>query len=397
MRRHNCALVLDVIAAAPGISRAEIAARTGLAKATVSSLAERLARAGLVAATGPQARSGRGRKGTGLSLSATGPHGLGLEIAVDYIATCLVDPHGELRRYRIRHGDNRARSVPQVLALSARAVHTALRDAAEIGVEVGGLAIAVPGIVESASGLLRTAPNLGWTDVDIAGSLRERIDLGSVPVLVGNEADFAASAELLSGGRTELRDFIHVSGEVGIGGSVIIDGAVFRGVHGYAGEIGHLCVDPSGPRCRCGARGCLERLAGQEQILAAAGVAPAADALHTLLDRLTAGDPPAVTAVEAAGRWLGTGLATVINAVDVPTIVLGGTYAALHPWLEQPLGAELDRRVISSRWSAGSVLDSRLGAEAAVRGAAAAAVQAILEDPEPYIAASGNFRDPEAG
>ena len=411
VRRHNCALVLDVIAAAPGISRAGIAARTGLAKATVSSLTERLSHADLVAATGPQSREGRGRKGTGLALSATGPHGLGLEIAVDYIATCLVDPHGELRRYRVRRGDNRGRSVRQVLALSARAVRTALRDAADMGVPVGGLAIAVPGIVESASGLLRTAPNLAWTDVDVAGSLRERTDLDSVPVLVGNEADFAASAELLSGGRTELRDFIHVSGEVGIGGGVIIDGAVFRGVHGYAGEIGHLCVDPSGPACRCGARGCLERLAGQEQILAAAGIGPAAGdgtdrsagthtgerALRTLLDRLAVGDARAVAAVDAAARWLGAGLATVINAVDVPTVVLGGTYAALHPWLEQPLRAELDHRVISSRWSASSVLDSRLGAEAAVRGAAAAAVQTILDDPEPYIAASGNFRDSNTG
>ncbi|GAB3496577.1 ROK family transcriptional regulator [Amycolatopsis cihanbeyliensis] len=389
VRRHNCALVLRAISAAPGISRADVATRTGLAKATVSSLTERLARANLVTRTGPQSRAGRGRRGTGLALSTSGPHGLGLEIGVDYIATCLADPHGELHAHRVRHGDNRPRSVRQVLALAARAVRTALLDAGERGVPVGGVAVAVPGLVEAATGLLRTAPNLGWQEVDIAQSLRARTDLGTLPIVPGNEADFAASAELLSGGGDGPRDFVHVSGEVGIGAGIIIDGAVFRGVRGYAGEIGHLGVDPTGPECRCGARGCLERLAGQEQILRAAGIDgdTAEQELEILLRRLEAADPQTVAAVEAAGRWLGAGLANVVNAVDVPAVVLGGTYAILQPWLERPLRAELDRRVLSATWSPITVLRSRLGSEAAVRGAAAAAVRAILDDPEPYVAA----------
>ncbi len=388
MRRHNCALVLRAIAASPGISRAGVAARTGLAKATVSSLTERLTTAGLVAPTGPQSRAGRGRRGTGLTLSPNGPHGLGLEIGVDYIAAGLADPQGELHAHRVRHGDNRPRSARQVLALAARAVRTALRDAGERGVPVGGVAVAVPGLVDSGTGLLRTAPNLGWQEIDLVRSLRERTELGTLPIATGNEADFAAAAEFLSGGAEGPRDFLHVSGEVGIGAGIIIDGTVFRGVHGHAGEIGHLCVDPAGPPCRCGAPGCLERLAGQEQILQDAGIdgGAAEQAMRLLLRRLEAADRRAVAAVETAGRWLGTGLASVINAVDVPAIVLGGTYATLQPWLEPPLRAELDRRVISAAWSPITVLRSRLGSEAAVRGAAAAAVQAILDDPEPYVA-----------
>lgn len=262
-----------------------------------------------------------------------------------------------------------------------------------MGMPVGGIAIAAPGLVEHPSGILRAAPNLGWRDLDLAEDLRQRIDLCGLPVTTGNEADFAASAELF-GGRPELRDFIHVSGEVGIGGGIIIGGEIFRGVRGYAGEIGHLCVDPSGPRCRCGARGCLERLAGQEQILTAAGIDDAHEngdvttktALHTLLSRLYAGDTRATAAVTAAGNTLGTGLAAVVNAVDVPAIVLGGTYAELQPWLEAPLREEIDRRVISATWSPIAVFRSCLASEAAVRGAGAAAVTAILDDPEPYVA-----------
>jgi predicted NBD/HSP70 family sugar kinase len=352
--------------------------------------------AGLVADTGPESRAGRGRRGTGLSLSPSGPHGLGMEIGVDYLATCLVDLTGEVHAHRVRPGDNRRHTLPQVLARAAHAVRTTLGQAETLGVPVGGIGIAVPGLVEASSGLLRAAPNLSWQGVDIVAALRERVELGTLPVLVGNEADFAASAELWSGRQEELRDFVHVSGEVGIGAGLVVNGALFRGVRGFSGEIGHLCVDPSGPTCACGARGCLERLAGQEWILRQAGVwggapsdgRPPAELLDTLVGLLTGGDTTATQAVRAAGRWLGVGLASVVNVVDVPAVVLGGTYAALEPWLREPLEAELELRVVSAAWSPVRVVRSALGGEAAVRGAAAAAVRAIIADPDPYLIAN---------
>jgi predicted NBD/HSP70 family sugar kinase len=390
LRRHNSALVLRTVLAAPGVSRAAIAAHTGLAKATVSSLVDRLITADLVAETGPLARPGRGRPSTGLVPSTTGPHGLGVEIGVDYLATCLVDLTGQVHEHRVRAGDNRTRPPARVLAAAARAITTALRAAYERGVPVGGIGIAVPGLVES-TGLLRIAPNLGWRDIDVAAAVRARIDRPDLTVVVGNEADLAAAAEL--GGTGGERDFVLVSGEIGIGAGLVIDGRPFPGVHGFSGEIGHLTVDPAGPECACGSRGCLERLAGLEWIMRDAGVwqaGPPAESLGPLLDRLTGEDTAALAAVRAAGRWLGIALSSVVNVVDVPCVVLGGSYAALAPWLREPLAGELDRRVISAAWSPVRVVASTLGGAAAVRGAATVPLTAIISDPDGYFDSGSN-------
>jgi predicted NBD/HSP70 family sugar kinase len=163
-------------------------------------------------------------------------------------------------------------------------------------------------------------------------------------------------------------------------------------VRGFSGEIGHLTVDPAGPECACGSRGCLERLAGLDWIMREAGVwqagpdaRPPAETMDKLVDALTAGEPAALSAVRTAGGWLGVALSSVINVVDLPCVVLGGCYASLAPWLREPLAAELDRRVISAAWSPVQITSSTLGATAAVRGAATASVQAIIADPDGYV------------
>ncbi len=381
MRRHNSALVLGAIADSPGISRAGVAARTGLTKATVSSLVDRAITAGLVVDGEPAHREGPGRRGTALTLSPAGPHGLGVEIGVDYIATCLVDLTGRVSRQRIRPADNRAQPANRVLVKVARAIRSAF---SELPVVVGGIGVAVPGLVENSTGLLRTAPNLGWRDVDIPAELRDRAALADIPVLAGNEANFAALGEMWSGEHPELRDFIHVSAEIGIGAGIVMDGTLFEGVRGFGGEIGHLSVDAKGPQCSCGARGCLEAVAGQDAILAQSGVSD----VPALVARLESGDRKALTAVRPVARYLGTALSNVVNLLDVPTIVLGGTYAALAPWLHEPLQDELTLRVVSAAWSPITILQSTLGTEAAIRGAATSAVRAIIADPDPFITAT---------
>ncbi len=388
VRRHNSALVLNAIADPSGHSRAEIAARTGLTKATVSSLVDRMIGANLVVEGAAAVRPGPGRRGTALYLAPDGPHGLGVEIGVDYVATCLIDLTGEVRARWLQSADNRTPSPARVLSRVAKAVRTALAEAERTGVRVGGMGVAVPGLVESATGILRVAPNLGWREVDVRGELRGRAELDDIPVLVGNEANFAALAELWQG--TGPRDFVHVSGEIGIGAGIVVDGGLFEGVFGFGGEIGHMMVDPRGPACACGSRGCLERVAGQEEILRQAGVlddrAPA-DLVADLLERLANRDRKSLAATRAAAKSLGIALSGVVNLLDLPTVVLGGTYARLAPWLWEPLRAELTQRVVSSEWSPIEVVASTLGSEAAVHGAAGSAVRAILADPDPYVTA----------
>jgi predicted NBD/HSP70 family sugar kinase len=325
-----------------------------------------------------------------------------LEINVDYIAVCLADLAGEVRYLRTRPRDNRAQSPAKVLGRAVRMIRTAVARAEAARLTVAGLAVAVPGPVETDQGLLRLAPNLGWVDVPVAAILADRLAGLDLAVVVDNEANLAALGELWFGGHHDLADFIHVSGEIGVGGGVVLSEELFRGVRGFAGEIGHVVVQPDGPRCRCGARGCLEQVAGQEAILRAAGLTGAVGtsigqpggSVAELLARARAGDPGTLRAVESAGRALGIGLSATVNVVDPSTVVLGGLYAALEPWLRGPLLEELSERAITHRWSPVRLLASRLGPDAAVRGAAGVVVKRVLSEPAAVFRASGRHVAP---
>jgi predicted NBD/HSP70 family sugar kinase len=398
LRQHNLALVAQCIAAGEPVSRAGIAAATGLTKTTVSSLVDDLAGAGLVTELGPEASGKIGRPASALALNRSVFVGIGLEINVDYLAVCVANLVGEVRSLRTRPRDNRGQSPARVLGRAVRMTNNAIAKAQAAGRTVAGLAVAVPGPVETDRGLLRLAPNLGWVEVPVAEILAGRLVAPDLPVLVDNEANLAALGELWFGGHDDLDDFVHVSGEIGVGAGIVIGGELFRGVRGFAGEVGHVTVQPDGPRCRCGARGCLEQLAGQEAILRAAGVAGAAGtslgqpggSVAELLARARAGDAATVAAVAAAGRALGLALSATVNVVDPGTVVLGGLYASLEPWLRESLGAELSERAITQRWSPARVLASRLGPNAAVRGATGAVVKRVLADPSAVFAVAGH-------
>ena len=402
LRPHNLALVLQHIAAGEPVTRARLAAATGLTKTTVSSLVDDLVSARLVVELGPEARGEIGRPGSALALDPSGYAGIGLEINVDYIAVCLANLVGEVRYLRTRPRDNRAQSPAKVLGRAVRMIRTAVARAEAARLTVAGLAVAVPGPVETDSGLLRLAPNLGWVDVPVAAILADRLAGLDLAVVVDNEANLAALGELWFGGHHDLADFIHVSGEIGVGGGVVLSEELFRGVRGFAGEIGHVVVQPDGPRCRCGARGCLEQVAGQEAILRAAGLTGAVGtsigqpggSVAELLARARAGDPGTLRAVESAGRALGIGLSATVNVVDPSTVVLGGLYAALEPWLRGPLLEELSERAITHRWSPVRLLASRLGPDAAVRGAAGVVVKRVLSEPAAVFRASGRHVAP---
>ncbi|WP_229403146.1 ROK family transcriptional regulator [Micromonospora okii] len=397
LRELNLAVVLGRIAAAPRPpSRADVAAATGLTRATVSAVVDDLIAGRLVAESEPAPRAGAGRPARGLVLAGTGPAGLGLEVNVDYLAACVVDLTGRVRHHTVRRADLRPLSPADALARLAALAAAARADAQRQGLTLAGAALAVPGLVDAA-GLVRLAPNLGWRDVAVGDLLAAHPPLvdpvpGIPPLVVDNEANLAALGELHAD-PTGPASFLHVSGEVGIGAGIVLDGALFRGVRGWSGEIGHLPVDPQGRPCRCGGRGCLERYAGQEAVLAAAGLAgadlPADTAAARLADLAAVGDPAARAALAEAGRALGVAVAAVVNLLDLDTVVLGGGYALLTPWLRPPVLAEVSRRVITAGWSPVTVRPSALGPEAAVVGAAGSVVRRIVADPAGWLGRPG--------
>lgn len=345
LRDHNLALALGLVSTASSpLSRARIAALSGLTRATASALVEELLEAGLVCEVALPRTARSGRPATGIALSAGGLGGLGLEINVDYLAATVVDLTGAVVEQVVAEGDQRGRDPVEVLA-ALRSLALATQKAAR-PVRVVGAALALPGLLRDRRLLL--APNLGWRDVDI------RLGRGLEPAL-DNEANYAALAEVT----TVRQSFVHVSGEIGIGMGIVVAGNVYRGTRGWSGEIGHLTVEPDGPRCSCGARGCLEVFAGQEAI-----------ARH---------------GAERAGTALGTALAGVLNVLDLNTVVLGGSYAGMASALIPAIQHELRDRVLWAGLEAPVVEVAVHGRSAAVLGAARSVVTRVLSSPRDLI------------
>ena len=389
LREHNLALVLGEVAAAGSPSRARIAAATGLTKATVSSLVDTLLEAGLVAEAGVDGGPRVGRPAAALTLSPAGPVGVGVEVNVDEVRACVVDLAGAvLIRERVL-GDLRGLPVAVVLERAAGVLRRVAAEATAGGRRLAGVGVAVPGLVEAGADGVRVAPNLGWQEVSVLPELRHLAALGTdLPLRLDNEANLAALAELWRGGHRDragrpLDTFVHVSGDVGVGAGLVVHGELLRGRHGFAGELGHVPVPGSDAPCACGARGCLEQVAGQEAIARAAGLPPGTS-VDVVLARALAGERSALDAVAAAGTALGVVLAGVLNLLDVDVVVLGGGYARLAPWLAPAVTRELRARVLAVGAREVTVLPGLLGADAAVLGAAGSVVRAVLAAPARY-------------
>ncbi|WP_333735036.1 ROK family protein, partial [Streptomyces sp. IBSBF 3010] len=277
VRRSNLSLVLRAVRdeGEGEATRAGVAARVGLTRAAVSSLVEQLLETGFLTESGKTFSGQAGRPGTALKTARTGPAGLGVEVNIDYVSVCVVDLAGTGRVRLTEHLDNRGTPPAEVLARAAGIAARTLDSAREQELYPVGVALALPGLVSG--GAVRQAPNLGWNQVPAeelfaAALTSEHPGHQELPVRSENEANLAALAELWFGGLERIRSFLYLTGEIGVGGALVIDGELLRGAHGFAGEIGHVVVDPSGPQCRCGSRGCLEQYAGQAALLRAAGV-----------------------------------------------------------------------------------------------------------------------------
>jgi predicted NBD/HSP70 family sugar kinase len=175
-----------------------------------------------------------------------------------------------------------------------------------------------------------------------------------------------------------------VSADVGIGAAVVVDRRLFLGERGWNGEIGHVVVDPNGPRCTCGSTGCLEQYAGKEALMKAAGLASDAP-LEALVTALQARVPQAEAAVRRAALALGSALADFVNLVDVGTVVLGGAYTTLLPWLDDDVHGVLVDRVLSAPFAPLELRAADAGPYAAMAGGAREVLREVLESPADWV------------
>ncbi|GAA1740006.1 ROK family protein [Aeromicrobium alkaliterrae] len=375
--RNLAALVAGVCRAESPPSRADLAVELSMTRATAARLVDELVAAKVVDEV-ERPRSGRGRPALALR-PGEGIVALGLAIETERVIARAVDLRGEVVAERVAPSTSRdPERVLDALAAEAREVRALVQARRVVGVGV-----AVPGIVTE-DGLLLRAPNLGWSDVDVAEGLRSVGGLHRIHV--ANEADMAAflEAEPAPGRPGEWSDFVHVSAAVGVGGSIVTGGRIVAGEHGAAGELGHVCVDPSGPACACGSTGCLERYVGIEALATVSGLARE-DVATELGARAAAGDTGCLAALEQVTHALSVALASVVNVVGISSVVLGGHLATLPPSTLEAVQQRLDARVLGSRWTPVRIRAARGDDAAAATGAAHRALGDLLARPAAWV------------
>lgn len=383
LRSLNLAIVTQrVFGASEPLSRADVAADTGLTRSTVSRLVDDLIAGELIEETPPQAFGQRGRPAVPLVPAGKTWVALGLEVNVGRMAARLVDLAGHTRAEERVELDLR-NSDPAWVIEELAALGRSVLSQAGTDVTLAGVQWAIPGLVDAERGTLLRAPNLGWWDVPARALLARALELDPSLIDVGNESDYAAQTVAWDApGRPSRREeFLYLSGEIGIGSSLVKAGGVVTGGHGWAGEIGHVCVDRNGPVCACGARGCLEVYVGSSALHAWAGV-PDTD---TLLARIESRDARACDAVNEAAAILGVALAGALNLLDVANVVLGGHLGRLLPAMRSGIEAELRQRVVAAPFEAIGITAVPEERDMPSLGAAYTALHRVLEHPAQWL------------
>jgi len=384
VRRANLSAIVRELHGRGPLSRSELVARTGLTRSAIRGLIGEFVVAELVAEERAAPAGAPGRPSPVVRPRPQQAVVLALEISVDSLAAAVVGLGGKtLAHVRVDRprGHFAVDEIVADLRELAEGVLTPARRAALVGV-----AVAVVGVVRRRDGFVSTAPNLGWRDVPLGDRLAVALGL-ELPVRVANEADLGALVELRRGAARGADDVIFIQGEVGVGGGIIVDGQPLSGVAGFAGEIGHMPVNPDGVACRCGSIGCWETEIGERALLTLAGRSPdgGRDAIDAVIADATAGDRVAVDAIETVGRDLGLGIAGLVNLLNPRVVVLGGLFSRIHPFIADVIERQLDRYALAAPRALVRIAPAALGVEAPLLGAAEFAFEPFLADPAAWL------------
>jgi predicted NBD/HSP70 family sugar kinase len=390
MRARNRTLLLERIWREQRISRADLARVTGMSPSTVSAIVAELTASALVRETGAGVSRG-GRPPVLVGFCDDAYAIVGVELGASHITVVLSDLRGKVAAAReLRHPvrEDPAGTMTHTVAL----IEEALRAGRISRRRILGIGVAVPSPVHpDAPGQLSPLLVPKWRGIDLRAPLEAAFD---VPVMVDNDANLGALAEQWWGAGVRGDDLAYIKIGTGVGSGHIIRGQLYRGAGGIAGEIGHLAIDPAGPECVCGLRGCLVTLIGAPALRLQAQQAwslaepPALAAIVTAARRA---DPTARQLVDRVGTTLGIAVAGLLNLLNPGVVVLGGEIASLGELLLEPLRATVRARALAASIADTRIVTSELGSRAIAVGAATQVLQAALADPSQFPTAASTY------
>lgn len=371
LREANRARIVDSLKRHGHLTQVELAGSTGLSPATVSNIVKELAASGVLN-TSVTSRSGRRATEVTLARSLGLVAGLHfsarhLRVAVsDVSRTVVAENHVPLA---LDHRHDRELDRATVLVSDMlESVNASFADLLAIG-------IALPAAIDDRTGMVATPGLLrGWENVPVAEAMESRVD---APAFVDNEANLGGFAEVRFGAARGRRGAAYIRVGHAVSAGLVINGAIYHGVTGKAGQIGHVTIDENGPVCRCGSRGCLDTLAGGPALLELFRDDPGMQRLRDLLVRANAGEASARRVIADAGRHIGIAAASLCNLFDPELLVIGGELAQSGETLLAPLRHALERSALSGADGVPEVVQGELGERAELLGCLALAIENI--------------------
>jgi glucokinase-like ROK family protein len=376
-RKQNSSALLNLLRLFGPLSRAYLATKIGLTRSTVSRivddlLAEKLIREAKLSV------GKKGRPGMLLELNPQGGSAIGIEIGVNFICILLTDFSGNvLWRERVSLPDE---ATSKDYLLKAEQLARKGSDlAASHQYRQMGIGVGVWGLVDHLKGAIRFAPNLMWHDIPLKENWEAKF---GVPVYLENDAKAAALGEYYFGAGKNIENFLYISMDIGVGGGIISEGKLFRGSSGYAGEIGHMAIDPHGSECRCGKVGCLETLVGRRVIINRyqTKTGEGEISLEEIIQRARSGDKIAELVFDEVAEALGQGIGNLVNIFNPERIILGWSLGQAYDLLMPTLEKSVQKNSLSEQMGNLDIVPFTNGADDCLLGCVALVMDEIIRE-----------------